>query len=96
MIVPREEKRYGKFKAKSDVGDVIISISIYGFAEKIEVWKNKKRIANIDTELDINGENDLYEETDDYLIINETSIDVLFEPIKIYKPFGKCLKRYND
>lgn len=76
----RDKRRYGLFKANSDIGEVKISISIYGFGEKIKVYKDKKEVG--------------YADTSDGEEINETDNYIDVEDIRVSKPFIRCLKRY--
>lgn len=77
----RDKSRYGLFKANSDIGEIRIDISILGFGELIEVYKNKELISYLNTS---DGED--WNETEEY-------IDV--EDVRVYKPFLRCLKRYK-
>jgi len=87
----RDKSRYGIFRANSNIGIVLVDISIRGFGERIIVSKNKKELYSINT-LDYIDENDIdydlydYKETDELLVV---------EDIQIEKPFIKCLKRYR-
>lgn len=78
----RDKARYGLFKANSNVGEVKIDISISGFGESFEVYKDNKMITWADS---IDNEDDYYED-DKTLYIKS---------ITIYKPFIRCLKRYR-
>jgi len=92
----RDNKRYGIFKADSNIGIVNVEIYKFGFGEKIEVFKDKKFLHEVNT-LDYmdetNDDNDNYScclanylETDDELIVGN---------IKIKKPFLRCIKRFK-
>ena len=45
----RDKGRYGKLKANSNIGEIVVDISIYGWGEKIELVKDGKTILCIDT-----------------------------------------------
>lgn len=84
MFTLRDKKRYGCFSAECDeLGKVTVSIEPYGFGELISVCRKGEQVTEVDTlESCVEAR---YEETDDYLLIDEYTIR---------KPFGKCLKRY--
>ncbi len=95
----RNKNRYGKFKANSNLGEVIVDISILGWGERIKVIQNKKEICNIDTSNCFDDE----EENNDYdAIYDEDENDIYISDfndygttLKISKPFLRCLKRYT-
>ncbi len=77
----RDKSRYGIFKANSNVGEVKVKISIYGFGEMFEVYKDNDMINWVDTS---EYEEDSYCEDEEVLCVDD---------IIIYKPFIRCLKR---
>jgi hypothetical protein len=89
----RDNKRYGIFKADSNIGRVNVEIYKFGFGEKIEVFKDKKFLYEVNT-LDYLDDDDdnyscclaNYQETEDELIIGD---------VKIKKPFLRCIKRFK-
>lgn len=81
-LMLRDEERYGRFIAECDgIGKVTVEIEKYSFGEIISIHKNGKQLAWVDT-LD-ETEEIRYEETDDYLLIDE---------YRIRKPFEKELR----
>jgi len=90
----RDDKRYGIFKADSNIGIVNVEIYKFGFGDKIEVFKNKKFLHEVNTLDYLDDDEDdnyscclvNYQETDDELTISN---------IKIKKPFLRCIKRFR-
>ena len=50
ILTIRDSKRYGLFRANSSEGIVLIDISISGFGEEINVYKDKELIATESTD----------------------------------------------
>jgi hypothetical protein len=90
MIGLRDKKRYGLFKANSELGEVRISIRIYGFGELFEVKGKDKNGENFEIRVDTSTGSYGYNETYDYIELYDEC-----EGVKIYKPFVRCLKRYK-
>lgn len=83
-LMLRDENRYGRFVAECEgIGKVTVEIEQCGFGELISIYKKGEPLITFDT---LKDDDAMYEETDDYLLIDE---------YKIRKPFGKCLKRYH-
>lgn len=91
----RDNKRYGIFKAKSNIGIVNVEIYKFGFGEKIEVYKDKKFLHEINTLDYLNDDDDV----DNYscCLVNylESDNELIIGNIKIKKPFIRCIKRFK-
>jgi len=94
-IYLRDNKRYGIFKADSNIGIVNVEVYKFGFGEKIEVFKDKKFLQEINT-LDYIDED---EDDDNYSCClanyQETSSELIIGNIKINKQFLRCIKRFK-
>jgi len=90
----RDNKRYGIFKADSNIGIVNVEVYKSGFGEKIELFKDKKFLHEINT-LDYMDK----DEDDNYSCClanyHETENELIIGNIKIKKPFLRCIKRFK-
>lgn len=85
----RDNKRYGIFKAHSNIGDVIVEISKYGWGELIEIKQNKNKIVWVDT---IENEDS---DSCDYINYEETDTKLVIDRIVVEKPFIRTIKRFK-
>lgn len=82
----REDSRYGKFKANSNMGEVYVELSISGFGEEIKIYNKDKTYAHEDTG---GNEEDCWFENNEYIKVYND-----YGCIEVEKPYIKCLKRY--
>ena len=82
----RENNRYEKFKANSNMGEVYVELHIYGFGEELKIYDKSKVYAHENTYE--NDEDGWFEDDECIKVYND------YGCIKVKKPFIKCLKRY--
>ena len=82
----RDNSRYGKFKANSNMGEVYVEINISGFSESLKVYNEETVYAY----------EDAWENEEDYWFEDDECIKVYnhYGCIQVEKPFIECLERW--
>lgn len=89
MLYIRDEDRYGKFLANSNIGMVEIHISIHGFGDQIEIYQDGEYVTSNDSsDFDWDYINDDY-----YDPFDETEEKLSVNWVEVYKPFVKKIER---